>query len=266
MLDDLVKVEVVRAKSPPGGSMEKKMLYRIEDLFFRFWHRFVAQVSLLVKNWNTEPAVTHVRDNYAHYIGGAFEKICSQWLSQKDLKGALPINIFQMGSWWGTDSSTKIREEIDIVASDADGNRIFCECKWQTEPPGRGSARSRRPSALRIPMAPFSQRASGFARKAPLSLGMAAPLLIQSQRPAMNAESSVSTSAKSGLKVSMMTFSALKVAPKMVSATLATVLRFSLKLPSPARVAEVPTHWKLRPLAARRRRIRRATSAPWRPR
>lgn len=58
------------------------------------------------------------------------------------------------------------------------------------------------------------------------------------------------------------------VVPNNRPATLATSRRWSSQDPSVDMVAEVPMHWRVVEArqASRTRRIRNATSAPWRPR
>ena len=72
-------------------------------------------------------------------------------------------------------------------------------------------------------------------------------------------------------KVSTMTLAGCTSVPNNLLANLATSIFCSAKVPGPAKVADVPMHWKEESspgLASvlRRRRMSMATSAPWRPR
>lgn len=130
MVKDLQNIGILKGAAPIGGDNRKKMLYKIDDLFFRFWHRFVPKVALSVNNGRIDAASEYVLKNYSQYMGGVFEKICEQWMLKQYSASALPINIERIGRWWGANPATQKQEEIDMVACDFDGNAMFCECKW----------------------------------------------------------------------------------------------------------------------------------------
>ena len=67
------------------------------------------------------------------FMGQVFEKICLEWLWQKNRQGTLPIVFDEAGRWWGTDPRSRKQTEIDILAQNAEGEKLFCECKWRNE-------------------------------------------------------------------------------------------------------------------------------------
>ena len=65
-------------------------------------------------------------------MGLVFEKVCMDYLSIKNAKGELPMLYTRVGRWWGTNPTTHLQEEIDLVANDGK-DYIFGECKWRNE-------------------------------------------------------------------------------------------------------------------------------------
>lgn len=112
----------------------RRVMWQIEDCYFKFWHTFMPKVMQAVKNGQAQSAANFIGKHYSEYMGSVFEKICSQWLEKESALNNLPINATNFGKWWGTDNSKKQQAEIDIVASDFDGNMIFGECKWRSDP------------------------------------------------------------------------------------------------------------------------------------
>ena len=56
-----------------------------------------------------------------------YEDACSEYISR---------NCYEVGTRWGTDDSTRAREEIDIAAL-CEGHTVLCECKYRSEPAGK---------------------------------------------------------------------------------------------------------------------------------
>lgn len=127
-LEDIGILERVVSWNEPG-----KEMWRIKDCYFRFWHTFMPNVKQAVQNRQALPAADYIIKYYSEYMGGIFEKICMQWLEKESRAENLPINAINFGKWWGTDKIKKEQAEIDIVASDINGNMIFGECKWHND-------------------------------------------------------------------------------------------------------------------------------------
>jgi hypothetical protein len=53
-----------------------------------------------------------------------FEDVCSEFVGR---------SCRNVGTWWGTDPSTRTKEEIDIAAL-GKGTIVLCECKYRSEP------------------------------------------------------------------------------------------------------------------------------------
>ena len=65
-------------------------------------------------------------------LGLVFEKVCMDYLIERNAKGELPILFTSIGRWWGTDSATRTQIEIDLIANDG-REYLIGECKWRNE-------------------------------------------------------------------------------------------------------------------------------------
>lgn len=113
----------------PGGN--KRALYRIDDPYITFWHRFVADLVRggIPATLTPERAwARHVAPGLGEYMGPVFESACRDFLRNSE---ALPFVPSRVGRWWNHESS----EEVDAVAI-GDGEILVAECKW-----GRADAR-----------------------------------------------------------------------------------------------------------------------------
>ncbi len=104
----------------------KRTLYRINDPYVAFWHRFVApliatgEISLVAPEQLWQQRIAPRLDDY---MGAPFEDICRAWVGRTT---KLPFKPSRVGAWWDADS----RNEIDIVAVGLDGDILVGECKW----------------------------------------------------------------------------------------------------------------------------------------
>ena len=122
-------------KETPWGDKEssRKTIYGISDFMFRFWYRYVFTNRSLVETGAREAIwMKKIKPDYNNYMGVVFEKVCMDYLREKNAKGELPFLFTSIGRWWGTNPATRNQVEIDIVAND---NKDFLigECKWRNE-------------------------------------------------------------------------------------------------------------------------------------
>lgn len=100
---------------------------------FRFWYRYVFANRTLIETGAQQAVwLKKIEPDYNGYMGLVFEKVCADYLSDKNAKGELPILFTSIGRWWGTNPVTHGQEEIDLVANDRK-DYIFGECKWRNE-------------------------------------------------------------------------------------------------------------------------------------
>ena len=126
----IVKREVPVYESNPEKS--RRGLYRIDDLFFRFWFRFVFPNRGFVEEGRQDYLLNvKIWPQINQYLGTVFEEICLEFLLKKNAKGELPINVFKMGRFWQN------HIEIDIVGFDEGKNNFLAaECKWSNKKVG----------------------------------------------------------------------------------------------------------------------------------
>lgn len=66
------------------------------------------------------------------YMGLIFEKMCHDYLLY--YSDSLPIELSEIGQWWGTDSKKKKQIQIDIVGTPVEGKEyIIGSCKYRNE-------------------------------------------------------------------------------------------------------------------------------------
>jgi len=122
-------------RETPLGEKEtgRKARYRISDLMFRFWFRYVAtNRSLLATDGIDIAWERRIKPDLSNYMGHVFELICKEYMNHLNNRGELPILATKIGKWWGNDSAARKEVEIDLVAMDGN-NMLFCECKWTNE-------------------------------------------------------------------------------------------------------------------------------------
>lgn len=112
--------------TPPGNP--KKTIYRVNDPYLLFWHRFVATVRASGSDDLMTP-----RDLWEHFVapglddhmGPMFELVCRDFVGHSK-HPRLPFHPVHVGEWWSDDSS----EQIDVVALGPAGEVLLAECKW----------------------------------------------------------------------------------------------------------------------------------------
>lgn len=122
-------------KETPFGDKEssRKTIYGISDLMFRFWYRYVFANRTLIETGAKEAVwQKKINPDYNNYMGTVFEKICMEYLTERNARGELPFLFTSIGRWWGTDPATRNQVEIDIIANDGK-DYLIGECKWRNE-------------------------------------------------------------------------------------------------------------------------------------
>ena len=122
-------------KEVPLGEKEvrRKARYRVSDLMFRFWFRYVAANKSLLETDAVDIVwERRIQPDLPDYMGDVFELICQEYIMFLNNSGELPILATKIGRWWGSDPIQKKEVEIDLVAAD-NTDIIFGECKWTSE-------------------------------------------------------------------------------------------------------------------------------------
>lgn len=134
-LNTLMQHKII-AKKQPIGSDDKKSIYYVSDLYFRFWFFFVPRnYSAIISRRILSAFDTAIWRLINDYMGPVFETICTEYLEYRDPD--LPVIPSLAGSWWGGNPKTKKECEIDIVIESAsDDSVVIGSCKFTGKPVG----------------------------------------------------------------------------------------------------------------------------------
>jgi len=135
-LKSLISLQIIEKEYPIGRETERNCIYKLRDLMFRFWYRFIPQYTMNIESLMGQQILEHqIIPTLNHYIGPIFEEVCKQYLIRNNILGSLPFPFFKIGRWWGANPATKTQVEIDIIAT-GENRTFFGECKWTKEPLG----------------------------------------------------------------------------------------------------------------------------------
>lgn len=124
LLKELIMLEIVEKIRPVDDPGSKRTIYRIRDHYLRSYFRFIYPDKVEVSRRLYESAYEDIMSDMDAYLGHVFEDVCSEYMAR---------TCREVGTWWGTDDSTRTKEEIDIVAL-GNGRMFLCECKYRSEP------------------------------------------------------------------------------------------------------------------------------------
>lgn len=132
-LKTLIDLGVVRKETPVTEKLGKKTIYLLADNFFRFWYRFVPVNMSAIDSGRIVKIYPHAVKQYLpDYMGLIFEKMCQDYLLY--YSDNLPIELNEIGQWWGTDPGERKQVQIDIVGTPVEGKEyIIGSCKYRNE-------------------------------------------------------------------------------------------------------------------------------------
>ena len=132
-LKTLIDLGLVKKETPITEKLGKKTIYLLADNFFRFWYRFVPTNMSAIDSGRIRKTYPHaVKQHLSDYMGLVFEKMCQEYLLY--YAENLPIELNEIGQWWGTDPEKKKQIQIDIVGTPVEGrDYIIGSCKYRNE-------------------------------------------------------------------------------------------------------------------------------------
>jgi len=109
----------------------RRGIYHIEDMFFRFWFRFIFLNREYIEEGRKESVLSKIRENLLEVEAYAYETVASEiYRTIADQSERMPL-FLQYGRWWDKN------EEIDLVGINPEDNSIlFAEVKWSKNPIG----------------------------------------------------------------------------------------------------------------------------------
>ena len=133
-LKTLIDLGIVRKETPVTEKPGKKTIYLLADNFFRFWYRFVPVNMSAIDSGRIVKIYPHAIKQYLpDYMGLIFEKMCQDYLLFY-YSDNLPIELNEIGQWWGTDPGERKQVQIDIVGTPVEGKEyIIGSCKYRNE-------------------------------------------------------------------------------------------------------------------------------------
>ncbi|MCD8016165.1 MAG: ATP-binding protein [Lachnospiraceae bacterium] len=132
-LKTLIDLGIVKKETPITEKPGKKTIYLLADSYFRFWYRFVpANISAIDSGRIRKSYQKRIKVNYPDFMGITFEQMCRDYLLY--YADGLPIDLNEIGQWWGTDAKKRKQVQIDIVGTPAEGREyIIGSCKYKNE-------------------------------------------------------------------------------------------------------------------------------------
>lgn len=132
-LKTLIDLGIVRKETPVTEKPGKKTIYLLADNFFRFWYRFVpVNMSAIDSGRIVKIYPRAIKQYLPDYMGLIFEKMCQDYLLY--YSDNLPIELNEIGQWWGTDPGERKQVQIDIVGTPVEGKEyIIGSCKYRNE-------------------------------------------------------------------------------------------------------------------------------------
>lgn len=132
-LKTLMDLGIVKKETPITEKPGRKTIYLLADNFFRFWYRFVPVNMSAIDSGRIQKIYPHsVKQYLSDYMGLIFEKMCQDYLLYYSEK--LPVELSEIGQWWGNDPKKKKQIQIDIVGTPVAGKEyIIGSCKYRNE-------------------------------------------------------------------------------------------------------------------------------------
>ncbi len=132
---NLLQVGIVEREFPVGSGLVEhtkgmRGLYRISDNFFRFWYSFVFPNLSALESGDIDGVFQYdVSPQLNDFAATPFERICTDWMQEQNIRRQLPFRASSIGRWWNK------TDEIDVVAADkTSSSLILGECKFHNSP------------------------------------------------------------------------------------------------------------------------------------
>ena len=127
----LVELGILKKETPVTEKTGRKTIYLIGDNFFRFWYRFVPKNMSAINAGRIHRIYeSAIKSFYPDYMGIVFEQMCREYLLRH--ADDLPVEVMDVGQWWGTDSKQKKEIQIDIVGTPSSGKEyLIGSCKYR---------------------------------------------------------------------------------------------------------------------------------------
>lgn len=65
-------------------------------------------------------------EDISNLMGDVFEDICKEYLIRLAKSRKLPFIPYHLGKWWGINPTLKAQDDVDLLALDRTGKKVFC--------------------------------------------------------------------------------------------------------------------------------------------
>ena len=105
------------------GETEQKTIYLLADNFFRFGTVLCRSMQVPLIRGESQRPTPCGEAVFSGLYGPDFEKMCQDYLLY--YANDLPIELSEIGQWWGTDPQKKKQIQIDIVGTPVEAMDIY---------------------------------------------------------------------------------------------------------------------------------------------
>lgn len=133
-LKTLIDLGIVRKEIPITEKSGKKTIYLLEITFSAFGIVLSLSNSSVIDSGRMAKIYPHaVKQHLSDYMEQlTFKEMCQQYLLY--YADDLPIELSQIGQWWGPDTKQRKSIQIDIVGTPIEGQEyIVGSCKYENE-------------------------------------------------------------------------------------------------------------------------------------
>jgi len=104
----------------------KNSKYQINDLFLKFWFKFIYKYDYLLQIWNTKELKKIVKESISSFLWISFEKMIKDIILNENLLWKTPFIFTEIWSFY----DKKWQNEIDLICLNKKEKKVlFIECK-----------------------------------------------------------------------------------------------------------------------------------------
>lgn len=122
----LQRLRLIEKRVPCSApETSKKSIYVIKDNFFKFWFRYEFTNNSYYAMLGAKEASKEIMKDINNLMGTVFEEICKDFLIRLAKQRKLPFIPYHLGKWWGTNPAIKAQDDVDLLAIDRSGKKLF---------------------------------------------------------------------------------------------------------------------------------------------
>ncbi len=145
-LERLQMLGFISRHIPMGTKVNtKKVRYRLDDYYLRFYFSFVhPNIGLIIRTAGAIPFAEMIENRWNTYSGLAFEHFVHDHAETIASRLGHGEKIIRTGSYWQRPTKAKEGVQIDLLIECRDMTTLLCECKWSRAKTGKDAVASLR--------------------------------------------------------------------------------------------------------------------------